>query len=130
MRITSTTPDSATLAAEARAYRGRVIRIVEAQHRISTNRLASNAVDQTLLETLADEVKPQLPDAALTPPPRPHSSWAFLATGDGLLATREMSDEAWRFTPSEFDMSNAQWVCWNSYSKARTLCDERFLPIV
>lgn len=45
-------------------YRGRVIRIVEAQHRISTNRLAGNAVDQALLEALADEVKPALPEAA------------------------------------------------------------------
>jgi hypothetical protein len=48
----------------ASPYRGRVIRIVEAQHRISTNRLADNAADQTLLEALADEVKPALPEAA------------------------------------------------------------------
>ncbi len=52
------------LASEVRPYRGRVIRIVEAQHRISTNRLAANAADQALLESLADEVKPQLPEAA------------------------------------------------------------------
>ena len=52
------------LASEVRPYRGRVIRIVEAQHQISTNRLAANAADQALLEALADEVKPQLPEAA------------------------------------------------------------------
>lgn len=52
------------LASEARAYHGRVIRIVEAQHRISTNRLAANAADQELLEALADEVKPPLPKEA------------------------------------------------------------------
>lgn len=47
-----------------RAYRGRVIRMVEAQHRIATNRLADTADDQLLLEALADEVKPALPKAA------------------------------------------------------------------
>lgn len=52
------------LASEAGEYRGRVVRIVEAQHRISTNRLAANAADQELLEALADEVKPPLPDSA------------------------------------------------------------------
>ncbi len=52
------------LASEAAAYRRRVIRIVEAQHRISTNRLADRTADQALLEALADEVKPQLPEAA------------------------------------------------------------------
>ena len=41
-------PDA--LAAHARAYRGRVIRMVEAQHRISTNRLADGAGEQALLE--------------------------------------------------------------------------------
>lgn len=229
------TPTPDALAGAARAYRGRVIRMVEAQHRISTNRLADGAGEQALLEALADEVKPTLPaaaqalpwllaapfryglgrpsrfrsadtlpgifyaaedvetavsetaywrlvafsrspgfarprtptpmsafsvmvdtataldltaapfdtgeprwddpddygatqalgtaaraagiaalrapsarrasgvnvavldPAALVPPPRPHSSWAFLAVGDGLLATREMSDQALRF---------------------------------
>ena len=52
------------LASEVRPYRGRVIRIVEAQHQISTNRLAASAADQTLLEALADEVKPQVPESA------------------------------------------------------------------
>ena len=52
------------LASEVRPYRGRVIRIVEGQHLISTNRLAANPADQALLEALADDVKPQLPEAA------------------------------------------------------------------
>jgi len=39
---------------------------------------------------------------ALVPPPRAHSSWAFLSVPDGeggygLIATREMSDQALRF---------------------------------
>lgn len=228
------------LASEAAPYRGRVIRIVEAQHRIATNRLTASAADQVLLEALANDVKPALPPAAqslpwllaspfryglgrpsrfrdadswpgifyaseaietavteaaywrlaafgrspgfrrprtptpmsafsvkvdtlcsidltrgaladppgrwthrsdylgtqalavraraehiavirapsarhldginvavlhagaLIPPPRPHSSWAFLAVGDGLVATRDMSAEALRFTPEDF----------------------------
>jgi hypothetical protein len=45
-------------------YAGKVWRIVEAQHRISTNRLADNDADQRLLEDLAEEVKPSLPPIA------------------------------------------------------------------
>jgi hypothetical protein len=52
------------LASEVRAYRGCVIRIVEGQHLIATNRLADNAADQELLEALADDVKPQMPETA------------------------------------------------------------------
>ena len=52
------------LASEVRPYRGRVIRVVERQHQISTNRLAGNGADQALLEALADDVKPALPEAA------------------------------------------------------------------
>lgn len=55
---------SSELASEFRPYRRSVVRIVEAQHRISTNRLADNAEDQALLEELADEVKPPLPQSA------------------------------------------------------------------
>ncbi len=231
-------PRPEDLATAATPYRGRVIRIVEAQHRIATNRLAVDASDQALLEALADAVKPALPlaaqalpwllaspfryglgrpsrfrsadtlpgilyaseaietavteaaywrlagflrspgfqrprtptpmsafsvvvdtpraidltggepgrwtdpndytatqalgdaarvdglaairapsarhagginvavldPAALRPPPRPHSSWAFLATADGLIATREMSAEALRFTAGDFGL--------------------------
>lgn len=60
--MTMWTPSA--LASEARAYKGRIIRVVEAQHRISTNRLADNAGDQILLERLADAVKPNLPQSA------------------------------------------------------------------
>jgi hypothetical protein len=46
------------------AYDKTVWRMVEAQHRISTNRLAANADDQALLERLVELVKPPLPAAA------------------------------------------------------------------
>lgn len=52
------------LASELRPYTGRVYRVVEAQHRISTNRLAANAEDQAVLEDLAEAVKPTLPASA------------------------------------------------------------------
>ncbi len=52
------------LASELRRYRRTVWRVVEAQHRISTNRLASSRADQKRLEELADAAKPDLPKAA------------------------------------------------------------------
>lgn len=52
------------LASEARAYSGKIWRVVEAQHRISTNRLAATLADQARLEVLAEAVKPDLPRAA------------------------------------------------------------------
>jgi hypothetical protein len=52
------------LASEAGDYRGKVWRVVEAQHRISTNRLADSLADQARLEALAETVKPELPRAA------------------------------------------------------------------
>lgn len=55
---------STALASEHRRYRGTVWRLVEAQHRISTNRLARDLAEQGLLELLAEEVKPQLPPSA------------------------------------------------------------------
>lgn len=55
---------STALASEHRPYRGKVWRLVEGQHRISTNRLASDSTTQALLEELAEEVKPQVPEAA------------------------------------------------------------------
>lgn len=55
---------STELASEHCPYAGRVWRVVEAQHRISTNRLATNLDDQHTLELLAEEVKPQLPESA------------------------------------------------------------------
>lgn len=55
---------SSELAFEHIAYAGRVWRVVEAQHRISTNRLATNTEDQLTLELLAEEVKPQMPESA------------------------------------------------------------------
>lgn len=55
---------STGLASEHRRYRGSVWRLVEAQHRISTNRLARSLQEQDALERLAEAVKPQLPASA------------------------------------------------------------------
>jgi RES domain len=52
------------LASEFRVYAHEVWRVVEAQHRISTNRLASDLRDQARLEELAEAAKPVLPKAA------------------------------------------------------------------
>lgn len=46
------------------SYTKTVWRLVEAQHRISTNRLAGNADDQALLERLVEQAKPPLPASA------------------------------------------------------------------
>lgn len=55
---------STALASEHRGYGGTVWRLVEAQHRISTSRLARSLAEQEMLERLAEEVKPQLPESA------------------------------------------------------------------
>jgi hypothetical protein len=47
-----------------RRYGGTVWRVVEGQHRISTGRLADEPGEQSLLEALAEEVKPRMPAAA------------------------------------------------------------------
>lgn len=52
------------LASEFRRYRRTVWRVVEAQHRISTNRLTSDLGEQRRLEELADAAKPDMPIAA------------------------------------------------------------------
>ena len=73
---TTTAPRSepAPTQADFRGYARKVWRLVEAQHRISTNRLAANADDQALLEQLVEEVKPTLPPAA-----RPATTrWLFI----------------------------------------------------
>jgi hypothetical protein len=55
---------STALASEHQAYYGTIWRLVEGQHRISTNRLATDSATQALLEELAEEVKPTVPEAA------------------------------------------------------------------
>jgi hypothetical protein len=55
---------STALASEHRVYRGKIWRLIEGQHRISTNRLASDSATQALLEELAEEVKPKVPESA------------------------------------------------------------------
>ena len=52
------------LASEFRAYAKAVWRVVEAQHRISTNRLTGDMTQQARLEELAEAAKPDLPNAA------------------------------------------------------------------
>lgn len=52
------------LASEFRRYRRTLWRVVEAQHRISTNRLTGKLADQKRLEDLAEAAKPDLPNGA------------------------------------------------------------------
>jgi len=49
-----------------RNYSFRVIRIVEEQYRISTDRLTDGPAEQDVLEGLVEEVKPTIPAAALS----------------------------------------------------------------
>jgi hypothetical protein len=53
------------LASEFRPYAKTVWRVVEAQHRISTNRLTDDMEQQARLEELAEAAKPDIPKAAL-----------------------------------------------------------------
>ncbi|QMW23923.1 RES family NAD+ phosphorylase [Sandaracinobacteroides saxicola] len=50
--------------ADFRPYAGLAWRLVEGQHRISTNRLTDSGADQARLETLLESAKPHLPAAA------------------------------------------------------------------
>ncbi len=52
---------ASALAPELGSYGAAVWRLVEAQHRISTNRLAASLAEQGRLELLAEAVKPPLP---------------------------------------------------------------------
>lgn len=56
--------DAAPQPSDFTPYAGTVWRLVEAQHRISTNRLAASSDDQALLEDLVEAVKPTMPPAA------------------------------------------------------------------
>lgn len=49
---------------ELRPYAGRIFRMVEGQHIVSTNRLTDSPGDQVLLEGIIDAAKPRLPAAA------------------------------------------------------------------
>ena len=53
------TPDA--LSSEARAYRGRCWRLVEAQHRVSTLKLVDSLDEQAILEDLIEDTKPPIP---------------------------------------------------------------------
>ena len=58
------TSKSIPTASDFRPYAKRVIRIVEAQHRISTDRLVDGPAEQDVLERLVEEVKPTIPSTA------------------------------------------------------------------
>jgi hypothetical protein len=62
--ISAPTSERQPTSQDFRLYKATVWRVVEAQHRISTNRLAANAEDQSLLEILVERVKPPLPGSA------------------------------------------------------------------
>ena len=51
----------AALSSEARAYRGRAWRMVEAQHRVSTLKLVDSLAEQALLEDILETTKPRIP---------------------------------------------------------------------
>ncbi len=51
----------AALASEARPYAGRVWRLVEAQHKVSTLKLVDTLAEQALLEDLVEATKPKVP---------------------------------------------------------------------
>lgn len=51
----------AALSSEARAYAGKVWRLVEAQHRVSTMKLVDDVEEQTVLERLVEATKPAIP---------------------------------------------------------------------
>jgi hypothetical protein len=48
-------------AADLRPYQAKLFRMVEAQHRISTDRLVNGIAEQDVLERLIEEAKPNLP---------------------------------------------------------------------
>ncbi len=55
------TPDA--LRSEARPYRGRAWRLVEAQHRVSTLKLVDSLTEQAVLEDILEATKPPVPEA-------------------------------------------------------------------
>jgi hypothetical protein len=57
----SPTSTPAALRSKARHYEGRCWRLVEAQHRVSTLKLADTLAEQALLEDLIEETKPPVP---------------------------------------------------------------------
>ncbi len=62
--MSSNTWTPPAVASEARAWRGRLWRAVEAQHTVSTMRLVATLAEQELLERILDDTKPPLPEAA------------------------------------------------------------------
>lgn len=59
MSFNTWTPDA--LRSEARSWRGRLWRLVEAQHRVSTMKLVETLAEQAVLEAILEETKPPIP---------------------------------------------------------------------
>ncbi|MCA0317236.1 MAG: RES family NAD+ phosphorylase [Proteobacteria bacterium] len=59
--MSSHTWTPAALSSEARAYDGKVWRLVEAQHRVSTMKLVDDIDEQAVLERLVEATKPVVP---------------------------------------------------------------------
>jgi RES domain len=59
MSFSTWTP--AALRSEARRWRGRLWRLVEAQHRVATLKLVSSLDEQAVLEDILEETKPKVP---------------------------------------------------------------------
>lgn len=57
-------PEPEPTIADLRPYRARLYRMVEAQHRISTDRLVDEIAEQETLERLIEEAKPAMPAEA------------------------------------------------------------------
>lgn len=57
-------PAPVPTAAQLRPYRAKLYRMVEAQHRISTDRLVAGIAEQEVLERLIEQAKPSLPPEA------------------------------------------------------------------
>ncbi len=58
--------EPAPSAEDFRSYSRRVVRIVEEQYKISTDRLTDGPAEQDVLELLIEEVKPTMPAAAIS----------------------------------------------------------------
>lgn len=114
--MSSTTWTPAAVASESRAWRGRLWRAVEAQHRVSTLKLVDSLAEQDQLERLLETSKPALPAVRVPhhyllvtpfryPSPHPGGSRFRAATDPGVFygadarrtACAELGYWRWRF---------------------------------
>lgn len=109
------------------ALRARVWRAVEAQHRVATMKLVDNKLaDQATLETILEETKPPVPEAArgkhwliftpfrYTPPPpgsrfrAPYDPGVFYAALERRTACAEIGYWRWRFVQDSEGLSQLE----------------------